>query len=272
MSFKVQYQKIMQSFWARVAWRVGKEVIIPIGIALLSAWYSMRAKPNWNWADAFNAFNTTFLAVGFFIGYVLRSHKLVKDEDRHTDVISKQSQLLRQMEETAQSVASYSTGGDSFVAISSVKVGDSADGKLISELCYMVEGKYPLYDVKVRVIDVDNPTVAEAISRGDPQMENERLSLGNMVPGFAYVIPAHFPISEEKPTRLVASWRARNGRWYQRFEIRQVAGQWETATFVKRGGSEILLTSSDGFERDANGRPNFDMSPTALERASSDRG
>lgn len=271
MPFKAHLQNFKRTVWARVVWRVIKEVAIPFGMAFLSAWYSMKVKPVWTWAEAFQVFSTTFVAVGFFTGYVLRSHKLVKDEDRHSDVISKQDGLLKQMEETAKAVASYSTGGDSFVAMTSVEVGDSDIGKLIYELCYMVEGGYPLYDVTVRIFDVDNPAVATAISRGDPRVEDERMLLGNMVPGFAYVIRAHFPVSEDKPTRLVASWRARNGRWYQRFEIRHVAGQWETATFVKRGGCEILVRASEGFERDVNGRPSFDMSPTALERASPDQ-
>lgn len=228
----------------------------------------MSEKSTWNWADAGQQFGGTFFVLGYFANYFARSHKLVKDDDRHNDVIAQQQHLLSQMQNTAKSVADYATGGDGFVAVWFARVKVQGSKKHIYELNYKVEGEYPLYDVSVRFSNMDDPVMHAAIRRGDMSSFFDHVHLGNIVPRLTYNIRTNIPIIDGRPNRLNVNWYARNGTWHQRFELRSVGDSWQMATFVKRGEKEIMVKAITDYELDDQGRPKFDLSPSALDSSS----
>lgn len=203
--------------------------------------------------------------LGYFANYFIRSLKLVKDDDRHKDVINQQQLLLGEMQATAKSVASYATGGDGFAAVWFARVQAIGLKNHIYELCYKVEGGYPLYDVNVRFSNMDDPVIHAEIRNGNMQSFNNYVHLGNIVPGFSYSIRTSIPILDRTPNRIHINWHARNGSWYQRFELALIENEWKMATFVKRGDEEIMNKSINGYDSDEDGRPKFDLSLTALD-------
>lgn len=266
MPLTSQLQSLRKSYGIRVIWRLIKDVAVPVGVALLSTWYTMKAKPSWTWADAFQVFSTTFLAAGFFAGYVQRSQKLVKDEDRHSDVISKQDAIADKLAESVRLIDGYATGADSFAVLVKAEVEDFGSRKALQRVQFEMVGEFPLRDVHFRIWNRDDPTVHRLIASDGSSFE-ERIILraGDFLPNVTYKRELGVDIFDGKTNRIDLTWFARNGTWFQRFEIKAIDGRYEHATFVIREEKEIYVGASEGYERDNVGRPIFDLSPSPLD-------
>lgn len=265
MSFTVQFQRVRDNFWVRVAWRVIKEVSVPLVVAGVLAWYSMKAKTGWNWADFFQVFSTTFVAAGFFTAYLMRSHKLVTDEDRHSNVISKQESLLKKMEESVRLIDGHATGGDSFAILNHAEVKDFGVRKALQKMQFLVVGEFPLHDVRLKIWNRDDTSVHELIAAKDSTFEHDPLRMGDMLLDVTYKGELEIVFLNGRTNRIDLTWYSRNGTWFQRFEIKAVGDGYEMATFVVRGEKEIYVKALTGYECDADGRPLFDLSPSPLD-------
>jgi hypothetical protein len=115
---------------------------------------------------------------------------------------------------------------------------------------------------------MDDPVMHAAVRRGDMSSFNDHVNLGNIVPRLTYSIRTSIPIIDGRPNRLNVNWYARNGTWHQRFELRLVDDKWQMATFVNRGDMEIMVKAITDYELCEQGRPKFDLSPSALDSSS----
>lgn len=255
------------------AWKVFKRVlleVVPPGVAaIISTWLTLKGSPPWKGSEALPILSSTFVAWGMLWGVILRSAKNVTDTTRHKSLLSKQQQLVDGLQRSAEDIAGYTTGGESYARARFVEVEQGERGQHIAQLTYMVVGKYPLYDVRLTMTNMDDPNWHKAIKAGEYGASRNLVTLGGLVPNFLYEVTVYIPLVEGRSKhRIHLNWYARNGSWYQRLELAQVNGSWRLATYVTRGVfpkvEEIFATAETGHERDETGRPVFDTSPTAL--------
>ncbi|MCO5356559.1 hypothetical protein [Acidovorax kalamii] len=265
--------------WQSVGWRTTKRIVaeaaIPAIVSLGFTAFSLNAKLSWTWAEAIQTFGGTFFFAAYFINYGLRVHKQVQDADRHSAVVGQQQELLAEMRATARDVAAYATGGDSFIYVESAVIEEYGSQAFhVARINCLVNGKYPLFDVNVTMMNLDHPGTRAGL-RESPKEFTQRntLLVGTVVPGFLHGSRVSIPLLNDRPNRLAFNWQARNGSWHQRVEIVRRGEQWVQATFVERGVpgafERIHQQASAGFELDAQGEPVFDMSPTGTAEVAS---
>jgi hypothetical protein len=97
----------------------------------------------------------------------------------------------------------------------------------------LVEGKFPLYGVRVKIFDISAEQVG--IRRDDISID-----LGDLSAGRAWMNPtARLPFTGGTAQEFNVFFSARNGMWNQKLLTRKVADDWLTATRVWRcAGSE----------------------------------
>jgi hypothetical protein len=249
-----------QMAW-KVLTRVALEALPPGLLALGTAWLTAGVPP-WTSTDGLQTLSGTFVAFGMIWGVLLRSYKTVTDSNRHEALTARQADLSRQMKDSAEKIAGYATGGSSFPMLVNAKVKDFPGVRqALVDFEFKIVGEYALHDVRLKVWNRD------AVTEIPGQLEFERyyVPIGSMLPDETYEHRMEIVFFEGKTNRIDLSWRARNGAFFQRFEVRMVDGELQMATFVTRGGSEIYSANLQGYDCDGNGRPLFDMSPSRVD-------
>jgi len=122
-------------------------------------------------------------------------------------------------------------------------------------------GKYPLYDVSARVIDLDE--FKKNIMSGTTTVR-----IGNMTAGFAVTTGVRIP-HQGKDFNFNFFYVARNGSWLQTLRMRWMGDGWASANRVAEGqggGRELLLEVSTNYPRDANGNVEWNESPSHADK------
>jgi hypothetical protein len=99
------------------------------------------------------------------------------------------------------------------------------------------EGKYPLYDVKARVVDISR--MERAMARGEkfvPNFTNDQGVVFGDVPLGSVAVPGSTSIrfSENEFQSFNIFFSARNGLWSEALRLKKVNGNWVTAIQVSR--------------------------------------
>jgi hypothetical protein len=171
--------------------------------------------------------------------------------DRGDKLTKVQEELKAKSDEVAElnrNIAASVTGGDSFCYFTFNF--DSNGGRPI----VIQQGKYPLYEVNVRVVDLDKWDAVEEQSKkggGAPSaLETMKSSetlfdIGNMGPHEARVMNAFvpFPPNKEK-LRFNIFINARNGWFTELLRVYKVNGEWRPAIKVTK--DNISDTGPDG--------------------------
>jgi hypothetical protein len=148
------------------------------------------------------------------------------------------------------------TGGDSFcyVALSNL---DSVTNTGI--LTVIQEGNYPLYDLSIRMADVEKfLQLQKVLPIGQVRLQVEtHLNVGNVSLSHAYNLRIwKLPNLDQQSYNIFIM--ARNGSFTQLLRFRRVNGEWISATKVmRRNGKDsvVLLEEIDkSFPRDATGQ------------------
>lgn len=258
MAIQAAFAGLRQRVWFRTLVRVIKEVWLPAGLAVCWTIYSLASKGKWNWADAGQTFGGAFLFLGFFAGYVVRSHKVVLDQDRHATLLERQESIVTRLEQTAQDVMNYATGGDSYAYGSHFFFS----GGRLNLAIIAIEGKYPLYELRVAVSDANARAALFARKKSVSLAEIEKTHIASLDFGAVPTSMGHrreldLPLSRERTNRFDLSWTSRNGTWYQRLEVQYVDGRWQWATYVKRDQIELREEGSPDYPRTADGKLKF---------------
>lgn len=165
---------------------------------------------------------------------------------------SQQTASERRVAELNEHIASSITGGNSFAYITLPAVAPSTHG-----LTVIHQGKYPLYDLKVRIVDLANWEKKQTRSLFDLQKDERHLSVGNLAAGQASVLG---PVQIDGDS---TSWNlffgARNGFWTELLRIRRVGAELKFAIKVKKdsqaGEAETVFEKVDpGYPRNEAGR------------------
>jgi hypothetical protein len=180
-------------------------------------------------------------AGGFWASY--------RQSNFNSEIKVKNEEIARLQIENANTL----TGGDSF-AYMALSIPDPATSAIAVPV-FIHKGKYPLYDVTARVVDID------AIARAKHQVPYDQtpllgttLRIGNMTPSFAFSgvgSLSHFGRDFNYNVFFVA----RNGSWTQQLRMHWTGNGWATANQVEwfgRDGKPFVEISED-YPRNANG-------------------
>lgn len=224
-------------------------------------WVPLLVTPAWvsyvMWGESFEikklleTAGTTFFLVSWFTGQFFRIRKQEHVQSGLGSIEQRVEGVVAQLEETAKAVASYATGGDSFCYVAAgVDKGSNA-----TMLTVVHEGKYPMYAVTARIVDLakfqaacqaGNPFASDIIKQVGDMAERQAKLLGtlDLGTGNACDLDVHFS--------------ARNGFYIQQLRFRRINGEWEQATCISTTmdpGKRLHESVSANYPRDAEGRP-----------------
>jgi hypothetical protein len=163
---------------------------------------------------------------------------------KKSDELAKKSTEIASLNRT---IAASVTGGNSFCYLS-VESTNSRD-----QLHFVIvsKGKYPLYGVQARIVDLEAkfPTTLDALLR------QQALSVGDLAPESAIANPQWVIKNQGGSTarRFNIFFSARNGFFEQFLRAAWVNGSWVSATQVRRDGKQIFEQIQKNFPRNERG-------------------
>ena len=146
------------------------------------------------------------------------------------------------------------TGGDSFAyLVPTVLAGSNYPESLM----ILHKGKYPLYDLGMRVVDLDDFEAELAKPKGSSNILSIGVnrSAGNISPNTASF--SGISMKEKDYTRLTIQINARNGHFSQSLRIKKVGTEYKTALQVNKMDSrEVTLFEKidDGYPLNKEGK------------------
>jgi hypothetical protein len=175
----------------------------------------------------------------------------------NNDLQQQMLELTRMNTTLAKENISTVTGGDSYCWMDiSFQFGRPT-------LTFIQSGKYTLYNVTARIVDVNR--MRKQLERHQPISLSDDiwLDLGEVQVGRAFFRhDVLLPFSDEEAQSFNIFFGARNGMWTQELRLRKVAGQWSSALrvwFSSIGGSTppdkpVFEQGREGFPRNEKGQ------------------
>lgn len=208
-----------------------------------------------------NVFGPAFFLASWAIGQWHRVRKQQSVDSGLTDIQSRLSTLMTQMEATATETAAYITGGDSVCYLTG-NMGIQHHPDQISPLWAVHHGKYPLYGIHMRVVDIDR---ANELSGTAAWLERRHeyetyYQLETLIPNHATDIPlrlTYVPYGTARNFNIF--FTARNGSFVQLLRFRKVKGMWLRATKVEMG-KVMYEEIPEGYPRDEHGQVDWNSS------------
>lgn len=165
---------------------------------------------------------------------------LYRDIAKKSQIISNKSDEITNLN---REILATGIGGESFCYMSTMlKQG-------IPNFVLVHQGKYPLYDLHARIVDLDK---FEEFVKPAPTLENLQKSevnvtLGNIAPNQANFLTA-ISFYPKQASRFNIFFSARNGFFTQILRIKKVGTEWKTALKVtreKNGKEETFFEKID---------------------------
>jgi len=159
-------------------------------------------------------------------------------------------------------IAASVTGGDSFCYVQ-VSSPDDA-GVNTATLMLLHQGEYPLYNVDVRIVNLQDFRQASNQERYMMQNLSETIRVGDLIPGSAVPIKyEQLSTGDEQDFNVFIN--ARNGFFTQLLRRRRVDGNWKVATRVMKSPTDgreppihIHEKVEDGFPRNERGEVDWE--------------
>lgn len=218
------------NFFGLVIGRLIKEMFLPFIVA--SGWTA------WNYFEyknrTFLLLATDFCAAFFFFSWLpAQIHRVIKQirvEKNLDSIEEKIINLLQQLENSTERMVSHITGGNSFCYIKSACPG--------SRISIEVIGEYSIYDLQIRIVDIDALSVNLATNRNFETVIN----IGVISPGFDRFLSESLPLGDSTYRSFNAFLIGRNGYFTQLLRFAKVNGNWAYATKVYKmdsGGNSL---------------------------------
>ena len=179
--------------------------------------------------------------------------------DLNRDIAAKSdriAELNREIAAKGEEIVASIMGGDSFCYLTFDAPGLGSGTPL---LVLVHSGKHPLYEVSIRITDVDR--FEEVLKLSGPSFEqlqsaDTSIAVGNIFPDLAQVL-RRWPSLDRQSKRYDVFIVARNGLTTELIRLRQVNGVWKQALRVlrdKAGKSETLFEKVDAeYPREVDG-------------------
>lgn len=178
----------------------------------------------------------------------------------NSQIREKNSEIIRLQQESFGAI----TGGDSFAEMA-IQIPDPKTGAVAMPL-FIHHGKFPLYDVKARVVDVgETKRLFEANNNAAAMvaLNGTNLNVGNLTPGFAIgpVTALEHPSGQDFKYNIF--FVARNGAWIQQLRMSWVGNGWARANRISglSEGKVLLEEISDNYPRGQSGEVDWDEKP-----------
>jgi hypothetical protein len=161
-------------------------------------------------------------------------HRQTATEQRLAEKSEEIAALNRELAAKSEEIARLTkdnfaavTGGDSFCYVALAAREDAAGPTVTA----VHQGKYPLYDVDLRITDLKRWSTPPGKSA---EQLIARFHLGTLAASTTVLVGRMPPLRGETE-RFNLHFSARNGFWTQLVRLRKVDGTWKMATKVTRG-------------------------------------
>ncbi|MEI1280632.1 hypothetical protein V6Z05_20040 [Leptospira venezuelensis] len=222
-----------------------REFTFPLILSLFWAFYNVSgAAPNQSWTlKAFiNMFAPAFFLISWMTGQIFRIKKQVGVESSFEVVQSKLTTLANNIEQKSNEMIDHISGGKSFPMI---QIGSINNLSNMGILTVIHNGKHPLYDVHVRIVDLQKfETIKDNLNLANMGYPDTNIPLGNMIPTHASMVGA-WNIEHDPEQAYNIFMTARNGSFTQMLRLKKIEGKWVSATRVKNSDNEILYERID---------------------------
>ncbi len=157
-----------------------------------------------------------------------------------------------------RTIVSSVTGGDSFCYLDFTRTPAAT-----TDLFLVHQGKYPLFDLTIRVVDVEK---FKSIASGPGvtlqdvlQADALRQTVGTVIPSSSITLSDRWPLPASGRKDYNVFFSARNGFFIQLIRLRRIDGVWKRALKVTRDNEKgetitLLEKVDDGFPRDKAGQ------------------
>jgi hypothetical protein len=178
----------------------------------------------------------------------------------NTTLTQKNDEISRLQMESANAI----TGGNSF-AYMLVQVPDPKAANTAIPL-FIHQGKYPLYDVQARIVDLDEHNRLrdqKDFIAASKALLGTTLTVGNLTPGFASSSSVGLPHPSGQDFSYNVFFIARNGAWIQSLRMRWVGNGWAMANKVVGGpeNKELYREVSANYPPDEKGEVDWEPKP-----------
>ena len=233
-----------------------KEFWFPLMLSILWTTYNIYGGGNrsgWPVQKIVNTFGPTFFLLSWVTGQFFRVKKQTKVEDSFGSMEVRFKELMDKLEAKAEETIAYISGGDDYPLIQFCQMDSpNAWGFIVVN-----HGKYPLYEVTVRITDLQQLARANDPSSVSSAQLGTIIHIGNMIPSQLYRL---FKIDVKDYSELAFNifFTARNGNFSQLLRLKKINDSWMSAIkIVNKDGNAIREHVDEIFPRDATGNVNW---------------
>lgn len=241
----------MANLSVRTVKQIFREFWLPFVVAFSWTTYILWGKAL-DTKGVLTAFGPSFFLASWMTGQFFRVRKQEHVQSGLASVETRLQNLIGELETQTREITHYTTGGDSFCYF-----GASINGN-IANLAVVHEGKYPLYNVEARIVDLSK--FDAAMTSGNPFAADTNIRIGDIAQN-----QAMFAHSMDLGTGDFHDFNifftARNGFFNQLLRFRRVGGNWISATSVTSMAlsaldkNPVLQRVPEGYPVDADGNP-----------------
>jgi len=223
-----------------------KEFSIPATLALVWTGYSLYESKDVQLSvkNFVDVFGPSFFFVSWLVAQWFRVKKQ-QGVERGLGTIEKNIQeTLSKLEKTAVQLAGHITGGNSICYLH----GPQPNGNIWTSLLIIHQGEHPLYDVAMRIFDVDKFELHKSNLNAVPASAYEQSHvIGNLIPNHARFFPLSLDLGGNSVKKFNIFFTARNGSFTQLMRCRMVNGVWLFATQVQLNNNVEFTKIDDGY-------------------------
>ncbi len=198
-----------------------------------------------------------FIAFGTFLSAVKQS----KLEQEQIELLKNNSRLNQEIAEISKRSLDSITGGDSYVVVMPTFTSKDHDTLSLIVTSY---GDYPIYDIKIDVVDLDQSRELENQFSFEEKKNNPSLvvsqimkahysfDIGNKTQGQGKFVPVNFKLNYKNLTKRGFNIKifARNGIFNEKLRLKKIDNVWVSAykvssTYGTKSEEKVLFTRID---------------------------
>jgi hypothetical protein len=185
----------------------------------------------------------------------------VRQSNFNSELRQKNDQIIELQQQSAGAI----TGGDSFAEMV-LEVPDVTTGA-VAMPTFAHHGKFPLYDVTARIVDLGEYRRLEAAKNflaATTALQGTEVSVGSLTPGFSRGPMAALQHPSGRDFSYNVFFVARNGAWIQQLRMKWIGNGWSEATRISglSEGKELYQKVTPGYQLGPNSEVEWEDKPT----------
>ena len=225
-----------------------KEFWLPLTAAIIWTFVNFKNKnhDSWTLVSMINVFGPSFFLASWLTAQYFRVTRQAKVEDNLEIIEKRANEIFDNLETRTGLIFSQMTGGDSFCY---VNVAESYTG--VKNLVVNHQGNYPLYDLTIRVVDLDRFDEHS----GNPEYSHtyeQVFSIGILLPKQFNSLGNVSLSAQEESKRFNIFFSARNGMFHELLRYKKINNEWAAAIKVDREKT-LLEAVADNYPKSTTG-------------------